>query len=450
MPPTRRIKHFFRLGGAALGWVGLFPALAAAATIHAGPHDYRQYLKQLQPGDTLILEGGVYQRGLPIHGLVGSAERPIIIRGGDDDLPPLFVGQRGHNTVSIIDSAYVTIAGLTLDGRSQPINAVKAEGHARWAHHITLENLVIRGYGVSQQMVGISTKCPSWNWVVRNNVIIGAGTGMYFGNSDGSDAFVGGLIEHNLVVNSRGYNLQIKHQNRREDVPGMPQGDEQTVIRHNVFSKAAGGSQEMPRPNVLVGHWPLTGPGQDDRYAIYGNFFYQNPTEALFQGEGNIGLYNNLLVNDHGDAVHIQPHNDIPRRVDVFFNTVVSAGTGIRVLQPEAEVAQLASAYIQRVVANAVFSPRPIAAEMETGNVTAPLVEIWDYLRQPLMPPGELDLRPVKALTARFDAAPLLGYPDWQRDFGGRLREPGEVGAYSAESDGDYWGPRLQRKPLLE
>ena len=32
----------------------------------------------------------------------------------------------------------------------------------------------------------------------RGNVIDGAGTGMYVGNSNGIDAFVGGLIEYSL------------------------------------------------------------------------------------------------------------------------------------------------------------------------------------------------------------------------------------------------------------
>ncbi len=60
---------------------------------------------------------------------------------------------------------------------------------------------------------------------------------------------------------------------------------------------------ESPRPNVLVGHFPLEGPGVDDDYAIYGNFFYQNRDEALFQGEGNVALYGNLFVNEYGDAI---------------------------------------------------------------------------------------------------------------------------------------------------
>ena len=76
----------------------------------------------------------------------------------------------------------------------------------------------------------------------------------------------------------------------------------------------------MARPSLLVGHFPLTGAGRNDVYEIYGNFFWQNPTEALFQGEGNIALYDNVFVNDFGDAVNIQPQLDVPWMIRIFDN----------------------------------------------------------------------------------------------------------------------------------
>ena len=185
-----------------------------------------QSLKRLRAGDTLLLAAGEYRDGLPVHGLSGAPGRPIIISGPERGPPATFVAQRGRNTVSIVDSHHLVIRNLVLEGNNLPVDAVKAEGQSRWAHHITLENLVIRGHGNNQQTVGISTKCPAWNWVIREVTIVGAGTGMYLGNSDGSAPFVAGLIERNLVVDTIGYNLQIKHQLARPDLPGMPTGRE--------------------------------------------------------------------------------------------------------------------------------------------------------------------------------------------------------------------------------
>ena len=71
----------------------------------------------------------------------------------------------------------------SVDGLGLLGDGVKAEGNASWAHHITIEGLHIVNHGNNQQIVGISTKCPSWNWVIRHNIIEGAGTGMYLGNS---------------------------------------------------------------------------------------------------------------------------------------------------------------------------------------------------------------------------------------------------------------------------
>jgi hypothetical protein len=110
---------------------------------------------------------------------------------------------------------HISLRHLQLDGGNVPVDAIKAEGHSRFADFITLENLHIHDHAASQQNVGISTKCPTFGWVVRGNRIERVGTGMYFGDSDGSDPFVAGLIEENRVSDTLGYNLQIKHQKTR-------------------------------------------------------------------------------------------------------------------------------------------------------------------------------------------------------------------------------------------
>jgi hypothetical protein len=410
----------------------LVGANVQAKTYTAGPGDYMRTLRLLSPGDTLQLAPGYYRSGLRLDGLHGEDGAPITIAGPRDGPRSVLLGRPGHNTVSIKNAAYVTLRDLELDGRGAFVDAVKAEGNADYAHHITLENLHIHNYALEQQSVGISTKCPSWDWVVRGNRIEDVGTGMYFGNSNGRDPFIGGLIEGNTIANTIGYNLQIKHQRARPLIESLADGPRMTIIRRNRFIKAENASSgEAARPNVLVGHFPIEGPGSTDGYAIYANLFFQNPHEALFQGEGNIALYSNVFFNSHANdfpAIAIQPHNDIPRKVRVFFNTVVHPSIGIRVLRKE-------DLWVddQTVIGNAVFADRPIKGGIQSGNFTASLSESQDHLRAPVDDLMVFSAVPRQGrLRADRVVSRLLGYPEAARDFAGNPRDGGRYGAYTS------------------
>ncbi len=406
-------------------WAGV-AVTAEARIISANPINYHTLIQTLKPGDHLQLVAGDYMQGLPVHYLSGLPTRYIVIAGPTAPARAVFHARSGANTVSIVDSAYVEIRDLVLDGGNLPVDGVRAEGHAHFAHHITLTNLLIQGHGNNQQTVGISTKCPAWDWVIRDNVILGAGTGMYLGNSDGSDAFVGGVIEYNYIADTLGYNLQIKHQIVRASVPGMPVTARQTVIRHNVFSKANNASSgQLARPNVLVGHWPLTGNGVNDRYLMYANFFYDNPTEALFQGEGNIALYNNIFVNPAGDAVHIQPHHDIPKNIVIAYNTIVASGDGVRLLHlPDTPVAEMTFTH------NLIFAGRAVAGLVDAGNLAQDYASAELYLRRPDAAPPELDATPIRRL--RVSAERLNGLFELTHDYAGQHRNLDDMGALSS------------------
>ncbi|MGH8763708.1 MAG: hypothetical protein ACREUR_10855 [Nitrosospira sp.] len=437
--------HFIRLI-MALAAVppGMLPAFAGT-TYTANPDTYLEKLRILGPGSSLQLMPGEYKHGLPIRYLHGTVQAPITISGPDKEPRAVFVARSGHSTISIINSSYIAIRNLDLDGRNLPVDGVKCEGHADWAHHITLDGLSVRGHGNNQQTVAISTKCPAWDWIIRNNVIKAAGTGLYLGNSDGRAPFIAGLIEHNLIVDTLGYNLQIKHQQPRPALPEMPQERSATIIRHNVFSKAnQGSSQKMARPNVLVGHWPLAGPGADDRYLVYGNFFYQNPHESLFQGEGNIALYNNLFVNHFGDAIRLQPHNDTTRAISVFCNTVIANGSGIAFVRREHD-----QAYPQFATANIVFARLPVHGISSGENLTGEWDEAQKYLARPFAPLGEMSLVPAgKEMQAYPEESMRLDlYPEVDLDFDGALHVTGRMGAYALDRDKPSWLPVLEIKP---
>ncbi len=435
---------FLRLIMPVAGVLFCIPSSFANPAYTATPDNYLARLRALEPGGNLLLMPGEYKDGLPVRHLCGTAQAPIVIRGPDSEPRAVFVARPGHNTVSILNSSYVTIRDLDLDGRNLPVDGVKCEGHADWAHHITLDGLRIWGHGNNQHIAGISTKCPAWGWVIRNNVIERAGTGLYLGNSDGRAPFIAGLIEHNLIVGTIGYNVQIKHQQPRPALPEMPPDGSATIVRHNVFSKASAGSRKMARPNMLVGHWPLTGPGANDRHLVYGNLFHQNLHESLFQGEGNIALYNNLLVNHSGDAVRIQPHNGSPGRISIFNNTVIAKKSGITILRR-----RLVAADRLVVTANIVFAQAAMRGAPPEGNLTGTLGEARDFLARPFAPLGEMNLMPaVKVRKHAADVPFFHAYPESGLDFDGDLHGASRLGAYALDKQRPNRLPELAIKPL--
>ncbi|VAW88830.1 Chitinase, partial [hydrothermal vent metagenome] len=458
----RCYRKLFIIGLSLVGAAFITGGPAYGVVYSGNPQNLKSQLEKLEAGDTLLLEAGVYKFGLSIADRHGDADNPIIITGPETGDPAIFLGDTEvrRNTIQIRRSSYLTFRHLKIDGLD--VDGIDAVNSTGITHHITLEHLEIVRHGGGQLTVGIATRGPAWDWVIRNCKIIGAGTGMYLGDSRGTRwPFVGGLIEHNLIVDTVGYNVQFKHTISRTDVngnviPGMPQEKRKTIIRHNVFSKANQPTDSIvvgPRPNLLVGHFPLSGPGSDDVYEIYGNFFYENTTdEPLFQGEGNIALYDNVFVNSSGDAVNIQPHNDVPRNINVFHNTVVATGNGIGVWGADINFAQ-------RVAGNAIFAgkPTPVSANSKVvlrDNVTAAYAAASDYLMNPggSLDLGELDLFPLvgKLLADSMDMTAFQGFSDWDLDFNQDTRNGTYRGAYASEGSNTGWGLAIDFKPRGE
>jgi len=426
--------------------IGGCGGVAPTRTIQANPSNYKSLLAGLLPGDRLLLAPGTYTQQLVLSGKNGQPNRCIVIEGPATGSPALFTGSDIYNTISLKNVSYLVFRNLSLDGQGKAGDGVKAESGSTYAHHITLDNLKLRNYfGGNLNRTGINTKSRAWNWVIRRVDILGAGVGMYFGKPDGTGEFVNSLIEHNVISESRLYDIQIKHQLGRDTTLGIPTSGT-TIIRHNIFTKeknAATGTNA--RPNLLVGHWPLSGAGSSDVYQVYGNVFYLNPTEALFQGEGNVVLHDNLFVQRaFARTVRIQKHNDVPRRIDIFNNTIVATGEGIL-------ISGASTAYPQRVYGNAVFAGTPISGGQQSGNITGAYAAAAQYLSNPAgtLAAGTLDLYPIpgKLEGTPIDLSFLTGLVDQNVDFNGLPRLTTFRGAYSGDGVNPGWQPVLGIKP---
>ena len=411
---------------------------APLRTIQANPSNYRSLIAGLLPGDRLLFAAGTYTEGLRIYDKHGEPGKCIVFEGPASGSPALFTGSETWNIVSLRDSSYIAVRNLSLDGQTKWSDGVKAEATSVSVHHILIERLNLKNFNRNYLVVGISTKCPAWNWVVRHNTIRSTGTGMYFGDSEGYNEFSNSLVEYNLVYDTIDYNAQFKHQHSRSIALGAPSSGT-TIIRYNTFSNEAGGMG----PNLLVGHWPLSGAGSTDIYQIYGNLFYQNPTESLFQGEGNLTFHDNLLVNRNSDAIRIQAHNSVPRRIEAFNNTVVANSNGISITGADA-------AYQQRVVGNAVFAGTPLTGGQQSNNVTGTYAQASTYLNNPMAALGSgLDLYPKSGQLqgTAIDYTPFASLLDYNRDFNGQSRVTTFRGAYSGSGTNPGWTPALAIRP---
>ncbi|MCG5495342.1 hypothetical protein [Ectothiorhodospira variabilis] len=400
--------------------------------LQADPHNYRDKIRALQPGDHLELAAGIYSGNLRLRDLKGTPEAPIVISGPANGERAVFQARSGQNTISLRRTAHITLRHLTLDGQGRNASGIVLERDGDHAHHITLEHLTIKNYDASQGHSGITTRAPAWDWTIRNAKIHDVGTGLYLGRPDGSGPFIGGLIENNAIQRTLGYNMQIKHQKVRDRLPDMPTQPRETVIRHNLFSKAERASSgSSARPNLLVGHWPPEGPGRHDRYLIYGNLFHENPHERLFQGEGNVAIYNNLFFNNRGPGLIIMRHNDVPKALHILQNTLVTADTGIHITHADPN-------YPQQVAGNAIFSPNPLqvlsSIDIE-ANFTSSYEDTGQYLHNTSPQLRQLDLYPRPGALLRADPAPRVDHlPHFRLDYNHRPRQQASWGAFDASS----------------
>lgn len=365
-----------------------------AATVQGNPSNYTTQLAALNPGDTLQLAAGTYTNRLVINGMHGNSGAWITIEGPTTGTAT-FNGVSGNNTVSLRDCSYIEIKNITVDCLGLAVDGIKAEGYTttpHTVHDMLIENVTILNAGNNQQIVGINTKCPCWNWTIRGCEIVGAGTGMYLGNSNGDEPFIRGVIEGNRVYDPEGYCIEIKHQNAWP--AGTPTGNGRTIIRNNVFIKTNRASGSGDRPNLLVSGFPDSGAGSNDIYEIYGNFIANNPRESLIQACGRLSIHDNILVdapNASYAGIYILNHQGKTLKlVHIYNNTVYSAARGIRIVQqPNVE---------HSVQGNLVFSSNAISSGFSglnsSNNITDTVANAGNYVANPATS-GSMDFYPL-------------------------------------------------------
>ncbi|MCL6282458.1 right-handed parallel beta-helix repeat-containing protein [Ruegeria sp. 2012CJ41-6] len=250
-------------------------AYAADITVPSGD-EIQKYVDQAQPGDTILVEPGVYKQSVYI-------DKPnITIRGLRD----------GDNW-AVMDGELIRNDGIITSGHSSTIDgffvkAYKGNGiMTQGANNFTISNNYVEGafYGIFPQY-GI-------NGLITGNTVSGAeDAGVYVGMSDNVDVFENiafgnvmglefentrnGLMANNHVYgNSAGITLTL--------IPGLPVKDANNlVIRDNLiednnienFAPASSIASQVPR-GIGIG---IVGP---DKTTIENNEIKNNGTAGI-------------------------------------------------------------------------------------------------------------------------------------------------------------------------
>ncbi|HEU4724803.1 MAG TPA: hypothetical protein VFU59_05820 [Candidatus Eisenbacteria bacterium] len=461
----RHFPRFLTAAAAILVVAASIPSAASARTLVANPSAvsgqagyYRSLVSSMVAGDTLVLPSGVYPDRLSLDGKNGTASAWIVIMGPASG-PPATITTTSTccNTVQLGGTSYVALKNITIDSAGlSAIDGLNAKGNP--THHILIENCTFIGQDAGQGTVGISTKSPAWNWTIRGNRIIEAGTGLYLGNSDGTQPFIAGIIEGNLVQNTIGYNMEIKNQLAYGSLAwaaALPPEPHRTIIRHNVFikekndwdpSKLAG-----VRPNLLVDPFPDTGVGSQDMYEIYGNFFYKNPNESLLQATGRMSVHDNVFVASAGGKVSalFTDHNGPIKLAHVYNNTVYStAGGGFHF-----SVGPRDGGYVR---GNTIVTAGPSisgAAPAASGNLIGTPTDGSSYFTAPSEVLGQMDFYPSTSCAAcsgtPLDLSPFAVQADYDKDFNGTSKGDFRYrGAYAGQGANPGWRLAAAPKPL--
>jgi hypothetical protein len=301
-------------------------AEAETITIH-GAAELHDQLKRTSPGDTISIYPGVYQYGIALKNLHGTATEPIVIQAADPYNPPVFKG-RGEG-LKLSSCSYLKFQNLTFHGFSA--NGINIDDSAKKeaSHHIILENVQVldtggKGNQDAIKMSGVTDfvlrSCDIEGWGGSAVDLVGCRNGIIEDCTiSGKEGFRGGngiqikggsrdiLVQNNLFRNAGARIVQIGgltgKQYFRPDVGDYEAKD--VTIAGNTF---IGGEAQIAWVTAQDSH-------------VHNNIFYQpqkwlgrilQETQDKQFKPSQRGLFErNIVVTDH--------------RVSVFFN--VGKGT---------------------------------------------------------------------------------------------------------------------------
>ena len=390
--------------------------------------EFERIANSLNPGDELILHGGVYsQTGRRAVTTRGTPEQPIVIRAAAEQAPLLTRPADNidrYNNIEFVDCEHLVIRGLRFQGGSSGVRFIRG-------HHVTFEGCEIFETG-NNALTMNSGDCDAF--VIRGNHIHHTGLsrrgptegeGMYIGCHDGKCRTTDSLFEGNYIHHTRGTSdggndgIEIKFSSHGN------------VVRNNVIHDTNSGRQY---PGIFVYGG---GPGTN---LVEGNVIWR-------AGEGiqvvsDAIVRNNIIFDCSATGITAAPHAAVPllRNTTIVHNTIFNTPVGVRLRWSEATDVVFANNAVYCDGGTAIRADELSAAVLRNNAVHGRLAGIGIDDRQcfdggaaalAFIDPRRHDFWPELGsfLLGRADAAfaPALDFNSAKRN------APFDVGAYEHE-----------------
>jgi len=396
--------------------------------------EFETVANSLEPGDELILHGGVYsQRARRAITVNGTIDEPIVVRAADGETVLMTRpadNMDRYNNIEFTDCSYLTVRAIRFKGGNSGVRFVRG-------HHITFEQCEIFETG-NNALTMNSGDCDSF--IIRRNHIHHTGLstsrrtegeGMYIGCHSGSCITTNSLFEGNYIHHTRGTSsggndgIEIKF------------GSYANIVRDNVIHDTDIASKF---PGVFV-----YGGGKEINI-VEGNVIW-NAGEGI-QVVSDAIIRNNIIFNCVMTGITAAPHAAVPhvRNVRIINNTIVSHPKGILIRWDKARDMILANNAIFCAESTAIDASGIVNSICNANYIAGRLVgtEIDDLrffdgktISAAFAAPAEMDYRPASGSV-------LIGNADSrfapEMDFNRNPRNiPYDVGAY--ESDGQTENP---------
>ncbi len=407
-------------------WLAV-PSLSHAETYEvAAGEDVEAAIAMLQPGDELLLGGGMYEINERFSiDLTGTEEQPIIIRAKDGEVPHIHRPNANENLVDIDNAQWVVLDGIEWSGGSAGIRISSAD-------HLTISNCEIHDtndVAVRANDGGVTYESLH---IVGNEIhdTNNTGEGMYLGCNDDGCRLANSTIERNWVHHTNGPTIE------QGDGIELKEGSYGNVIRDNVI-------HDTNYPCILT----YSAVGNGEANVIEGNVMWNCGDHAI-QSAADAVIRNNIILGANASGISMQPHQSgAPSNLTVVHNTIVVPGSrAINVSGAEGTVT---------IANNAVFSQAGPAIAL--GGDTAQIVVVGNVGLGGVSGAGGGGGYVDGDLAADFVAANFSGgvpndvFPSAgalagagdptyavEADFNGLpVNDPPDVGAYAYDPDGN-------------